>query len=224
MTIATASPETLAAELDRWVPASGDIGYLCLLSGTGFTTTVTVSGSTFTTASTHPWVDGHRIRLSSTAQIPAPLTVGTDYYVIRLSGTTFQLATTLANAIAGTEITLNDAGSGTITSTEQALSAADPIEVLVSRELDHASYTRKLVTGVGAGVAGSTAAEKTAIVTYSVTGTAMSYKHVLFVRGGSSTIGDTTGTEPRLTTEPATVTIAAGSSKTLGVTFRAKNA
>jgi len=43
---------------------------------------------------------------------PAPLVSGTVYYVINLSATTIKLATTLANANAGTAINLTTTGSG----------------------------------------------------------------------------------------------------------------
>lgn len=44
---------------------------------------------------------------------PAPLVTGTVYYAINLTSTTISVATTSANATAGTVITLTDTGSGT---------------------------------------------------------------------------------------------------------------
>lgn len=56
-----------------------------------------------------------------TGQIPQPLNNTTTYFVINVSGTTIQLASTLANAQAGTAITLTSAGgpNNVITSTGQ---------------------------------------------------------------------------------------------------------
>lgn len=60
---------------------------------------------------------GTRVRLTTTTTLPAGLATATDYYVIRLSDTTFSLATSYANAVAGTDIDITDAGTGTHTVT-----------------------------------------------------------------------------------------------------------
>lgn len=46
--------------------------------------------------------------------LPTGLTAGTDYFVIRKSGTAFALATTRANALAGTEVTLTGDAVGAV--------------------------------------------------------------------------------------------------------------
>jgi hypothetical protein len=58
---------------------------------------------------------GTRVRLTTTTTLPGGLATATDYYVIRLSNTTFSLATSYANAVAGTAINITDAGTGTHT-------------------------------------------------------------------------------------------------------------
>lgn len=58
---------------------------------------------------------GTRVRLTTTTTLPAGLALATDYYVIRVNDTTFKLATSYANAIAGTQIDITDAGTGTHT-------------------------------------------------------------------------------------------------------------
>lgn len=60
---------------------------------------------------------GTRVRLTTTTTLPAGLATATDYYVIRLSDTTFKLATSYANAIAGTAINITSTGTGTHTIT-----------------------------------------------------------------------------------------------------------
>jgi hypothetical protein len=60
---------------------------------------------------------GTRVRLTTTTTLPGGLATATDYYVIRLSDTTFSLATTYANAVAGTAINITSAGTGTHTVT-----------------------------------------------------------------------------------------------------------
>lgn len=60
---------------------------------------------------------GTRVRLTTTGTLPAGLATATDYYVIRATDTTFKLATSFANARAGTQIDITDAGTGTHTVT-----------------------------------------------------------------------------------------------------------
>ena len=54
---------------------------------------------------------------TSAADLPAPLAINTVYYVILVADQVIQLATSSANATAGTEIDITDAGTGTHTIT-----------------------------------------------------------------------------------------------------------
>lgn len=56
-----------------------------------------------------------RCQLTTSGTLPAGLSLATDYYVIRVSDTTCKLATSYANAVAGTAINITDAGTGTHT-------------------------------------------------------------------------------------------------------------
>lgn len=56
-----------------------------------------------------------RVRLTTTTTLPAGLATATDYFVIRVSDTTFKLATTCPNAKAGIEIDITSTGTGTHT-------------------------------------------------------------------------------------------------------------
>lgn len=60
---------------------------------------------------------GTRVRLTTTTTLPGGLATATDYYFIKMSDTTFELATSYANAVAGTQINITDAGTGTHTVT-----------------------------------------------------------------------------------------------------------
>lgn len=60
---------------------------------------------------------GTRVRLTTTTTLPGGLATATDYYFIRMSDTTFELATSYANAVAGTQIDITTAGTGTHTVT-----------------------------------------------------------------------------------------------------------
>lgn len=61
------------------------------------------------------YLTGEKVRVSTTGTLPAGLSANTDYYVIKISDTEIRLATTIANAYIGTEITLTSDGSGTHT-------------------------------------------------------------------------------------------------------------
>ena len=58
---------------------------------------------------------GTRVRLTTTTTLPAGLSLATDYYVIPITSSTFQLATSYANAVAGSQIDITSAGTGTHT-------------------------------------------------------------------------------------------------------------
>lgn len=64
---------------------------------------------------TRDFTTGEKIRVSTSGTLPSPLTIDTDYYVIRVSATEIKLATTLANALAGTQIDVTTQGTGTHT-------------------------------------------------------------------------------------------------------------
>jgi hypothetical protein len=79
---------------------------------------VTYAGTTLT--------NGMALILSTTGALPTGLTSGTVYYVGGVSGTTFKLATTYANALAGTFITT----TGTQTGTHYVMSNGIPVTSL----------------------------------------------------------------------------------------------
>lgn len=60
---------------------------------------------------------GTRVRFTTTTTLPAPLALATDYYVIKVTDSTFKVATSYANAIAGTAIDITNNGTGTHTIT-----------------------------------------------------------------------------------------------------------
>lgn len=78
--------------------------------------TFTASGATLT-ATAHGLLtgDGPFRLTNSGGALPAGLSTGTDYWIIYLGANTFSVATSLANAIAGTAVTTTDAGTGTHT-------------------------------------------------------------------------------------------------------------
>lgn len=60
---------------------------------------------------------GTAVVLTTTTTLPAGLSLATNYFVIKVSSTTFKLATNITNAEAGTPIDITDTGTGTHTIT-----------------------------------------------------------------------------------------------------------
>lgn len=60
---------------------------------------------------------GTEVTFTSTTTLPAGLSTDTTYYLIYQSATTFKVATSLANAYAGTAVDITDTGTGTHTVT-----------------------------------------------------------------------------------------------------------
>lgn len=84
----------------------------------------TAAASDICTAASHGFPTGLKGQASTTTTLPAGLAAVTDYYVIAVSASTFTLASSLANALAGTAIDITDAGTGTHTFTPTALAGA----------------------------------------------------------------------------------------------------
>jgi hypothetical protein len=175
--------------VSNWLyPPSGVSGYVALLDNILTTPTFTANATTdeITTATPQNWRTGSRIRITSTGTLPAPLVINTDYFIIESSPGTYpasayKLATTLANAIAGTFINMTTAGTLVHTATEQALTASDPLSVLVGHELSNP-------------LAATLESYKVGTFSYVNNGTiARNVKHLVFISGGYSNLLDTSG-------------------------------
>lgn len=95
------------------------------VTGTGSRTLI--NSNTFTASSssgllltyTNDFNTYSKVRFTTTTTLPTGLSAGVDYWIVRASATTCRVATSLANAIAGTVIAYTDAGTGTHTMTMQ---------------------------------------------------------------------------------------------------------
>lgn len=97
------------------------------IAGAGsWSSTFTVNTGTeeLTVASNGSIYTGTPVTVSSTGTLPTGLAAATTYYAIRSSATVVKLATSLANAHAGTAIDITAAGSGTHTITAALTSRA----------------------------------------------------------------------------------------------------
>ncbi|RLC82299.1 MAG: hypothetical protein DRJ03_19235 [Chloroflexi bacterium] len=88
------------------------------------------------------WTTGAEVIVSTTDTLPDPLAADTIYYVIYSSALACQLATTKANADAGTAINLTDAGTGTHT-----IQKAVNDDTLLGQLLDRATSAIESYTG-----------------------------------------------------------------------------
>ena len=75
--------------------------------------TITIAAPGVVTLGSGSLIDGTAIVLESTGTLPTGLTIGTTYYTGGASGATFKLATSYANALAGTYITTTGTQTGT---------------------------------------------------------------------------------------------------------------
>jgi hypothetical protein len=230
MSIAKLSPASLALVNDRiWSP-SGTLGYLILLKGDLYVGNFTVDASSdeLTTPTPHGLITGSRVRGNSSGFLPTLVSgswsPSTDYYAIKISNTGLKIASSLADALAGIALEFTDEGSGTHTLSEQTLTEADPVDVLINKELNPPDYSRQVVSNVGNATAVSSYGEKAPISITYYTSSDLTFRHVLFLRDATSTIGDTTGTEPQLTTESTNVVISAGVPKVITIILRTRNA
>jgi len=74
----------------------------------------------------------YKVELTTTGTLPSPLSTGTDYYVVPVGANSFQLATSDANAKAGTFIPITNTGSGTHTITIYGLISSGSTTVPVN--------------------------------------------------------------------------------------------
>jgi hypothetical protein len=229
MTTANPTAPTLQTIADQVFSPSGTIGYLTILSAdlaTSLEVVPNTSTDILAAVSNHGLVTGSRVRVASTSAVPSGLTTSVDYYAIVFTTTNIKLATTLANALAGTAIDLTDAGSGTISINEQPLTQSDTPEVIINKEIQHAGWPARLdVTDVGSSAGTITEAAKTPI-TIAFTNTDTNnivYGHVVYIAGGSASISDLVGILGIwLTTEAASVTIVASETKNFVINIKVR--
>jgi hypothetical protein len=98
------------------------------VTGSAATATVTITIATpgVVSLTAHGLLTGAKIILTTTGALPTGLSANTTYWVIRVDANTFQLATSLANAIAGTAITTSGTQSGVHTLAYGGLSLTGP--------------------------------------------------------------------------------------------------
>lgn len=107
----------LSVEPDKLVMFTCGMRAKSRASNTLGTFTITIATPGVGTLTGHTLATGDAVIPTTTGALPTGLTAGTTYYAIRVDADTFRLATTLANALAGTAINTTGSQSGTHTLT-----------------------------------------------------------------------------------------------------------
>lgn len=96
-------------------------GGVTLTPGKAETFTVTIGAPGVVTQANHGLATGMAVKLATAGTLPTGLNTTDVFYVIRIDRNTFNLATTYANAIAGTKITTSATQTGAHTLVPQAI-------------------------------------------------------------------------------------------------------
>lgn len=216
----------LLYQCDLYYPSTGIIRYVALLTSAlqlNLAITANAASNTVIFATAQPFKLGSRLRVFSTVTLPTPLAAGVDYFAIPVTTTTFKLAASITDAIAGTSITIIDAGSGALTASEQPLLRTDPIAVLLSKEFaSFPAYTARFpITNAGPAAIVLAKAQKTELIVLSNSGPVdISIGYYLLIRGGTGTIGDATMSGYGLETLTSPLAIAVGGTNGLNLVMR----
>lgn len=89
--------------------------FLWIFTANATTDQLTMTGTAqYTREGTIYTSTGRAVNVVSTGALPMPLVVSTPYFIIQISANVIKLATTYANAIAGTAIDITSTGTGTL--------------------------------------------------------------------------------------------------------------
>jgi microcystin-dependent protein len=90
-------------------------GLFTVLNPTLGTVTMTIATPAVLTLASHGLATGDGIYFTTTGALPTGLAINTKYWVVKIDANTFNVSTTLANALAGTKIATSGSQSGTHT-------------------------------------------------------------------------------------------------------------
>jgi hypothetical protein len=79
------------------------------------TITVTIATPGVVTHTSHGRITGEKVYFTTTGALPTGITASTTYYIIKIDANSYNIATTFANAIAGTKVATSGSQSGTHT-------------------------------------------------------------------------------------------------------------
>lgn len=82
------------------------------------------SGLLFTNSTANNFALGLKVQFTTSTTLPTGISALTDYYVVPVTATTYKVATSLANALAGTVVAYTNTGTGNQTATPVAIAGA----------------------------------------------------------------------------------------------------
>lgn len=106
------------------------VGSILNITSTATSAVVCASATDITNATdlftkAHTFTTGEKVQVTTSSALPAGLSLATDYFVIVIAaGTTFKVASSLVNALAGTPVDITTDGTGNQTFTPVALAGA----------------------------------------------------------------------------------------------------
>jgi hypothetical protein len=149
------------------------------------------------------WPTKTKVQFSASGFSPpslSPLALGTNYWLIRISSTVFAVATSLANAAAGTATALPSIATGNYTVNVVEPSAADAVADLIAFEVSHPVYTARLPAPNAGALPAATASggvAKQLVLDSSIfnsNAATLTFNAIAIVSGGNTAIGNTGGT------------------------------
>lgn len=81
-------------------------------------------GDILVTEAAHGFLTGLKGQFTTSNTLPTGISLATDYFIVKVDADTYKVATSLANALAGTVIAFTDNGTGNHTFTPTALAAS----------------------------------------------------------------------------------------------------
>ena len=99
-----------------------------------YTATIGTPGLLTTGTTANGYGLGQIVTITTTGTVPTGLGTGTNYYVIPVTGTSFNVATSYANAVAGTAITITGAGVATNTVAPTAIAGTALVQLQSSND------------------------------------------------------------------------------------------
>ena len=118
------------------------------------TVTITIATPGVVTWTGHGLTTGTPVFFTTTGALPTGITASTTYYVIAVDANTFQIATTAANAYAGTAVNTSGSQSGTQTGNRNAITqrlSVQSVTGVTDRPGSDIVITGSQGTGTGAG-------------------------------------------------------------------------
>jgi len=211
------------ATLDSYLSGATVRAILMVDSPSAYAGVTANAGTDTITATGHDFVNGTRVAFTNSGgALPAGLNTSTVYRVVQVATNTFKVALeanySKSARTASAVVNITDTGSGTHNVTEQTFDETldSDVDLFVRKEV--ASYqgssrqsTSALPAAVISGVAAAIAQQT---LVFTPTTATVTFRYCLFIKGGSATLGNTTGEVIGLKTEASPTTLTVGSSYT----------